>query len=181
MSHCTKILVSFDFIGKKEELSSLAFAHRQRVVELSLFSREALSFLDALARGDGVGSGGKGDIVSWGCVGNYVSKDDFIGNLLPFFVEAWQRRLVSRRQNVICMFQTEQRPEIKAYEIGLHSDADTGTISKDDLVIQGGKIQFPVWDAFDRQVGCDKRQIDALPALDLAELDRKESDGSPPD
>lgn len=187
MSSCTKILVSFDFIGKKEELSSLAFAHRQRVVELSLFSREALSFLDALARGDGVGSGGKGDI------GRRAHR----GGL-------WRGRRQDRRQRPTLARPEARRPELNRHTakrfwayfrlqsiIGetvcwmmsiaaLGASAHLWSLDHVSALIVVASSLTTTWVAADirvrRRFAAEvfRQQIEA-------EAERKESDGSPPD
>lgn len=166
MSSCTTLLLSFEFHGDRGALVPLAHKH----VDISKGrSREADDFLSALAAGDCVGVGRKGDVVSWGCVGNYVSEHDFIGALMLFFVDCFNSGLISEYNQVIVLFQREHGAQIEAYEIGMKEPGPLGRpITRDALRVEGARIRFPLWNAIDRFGPGD---LDRLPALDLDDQD----------
>ena len=74
MSVCCPITVSFE-VSKIEMLKELARKYAALVKsyadsEESEYDRDAHRFLDYAAEGQGIGIGPKGDMFSWGSVGN---------------------------------------------------------------------------------------------------------------
>jgi len=176
MSSCTTVLISFVYTRRSDcSLAKLAQTHLEVLGDRS---REAEGFLNALAGDRCVGVGSKGDVVSWGCVGNYVSHHDFVGGLLPFLVACWSNRTISIYDNVVVMFQYEQGSVVEAYEVGLMKDVidrykyqHIRDVSTEDIEVHGGRIRFPVWDEIDRVSPVDAISgVEVLPQLDLEDV-----------
>lgn len=81
------------------------------------FDRDALRMLEHAAGGHGVALGPRGDMFTWGSLGNYSSLDCFVDALNPFWLELYVRRAVFDHNGIVVMFQQEQRALGRIIEI----------------------------------------------------------------
>ena len=102
-------------------------------------SREARWFLQALAERTGNNPGPKGGLSTWGIVGNYTDKDEFVETLRPFW-----KALLSDPEGGPCSFEHilifvehEQTERATAIEIFLDDDEN-----KDSLIVKKHECPF---------------------------------------
>ena len=80
MSH--KVHINVCFACSNDSISKLAKKHMPLK---NIKAYEASLFLQAFWEGKGINSGPKGDLFTWGIVGNYTDEDEFVNTLRPFW------------------------------------------------------------------------------------------------
>jgi hypothetical protein len=122
MSVNCNITVQFE-VSKPDLLKETAREHHARVRALEAaddgFDRDALYMLEHASGGNGVGRGPKGDMFTWGHVGNYSSVERFVEALNDFWVDLYEKRIVMNCDGIVVMFQQEQHPFVKIVEMQL--------------------------------------------------------------
>lgn len=142
--HCN-ITVQFQ-VRDPEELSEIAGEQGARMARLEGsddYDRDAARFLDYMQEvGRGVAPGPRGDMFTWGSLGNYSCAEVFVESLVPFWRELYARRAVFDHDGVVVMFQQEQRPYVKIAEISMDRTAPHGGKA---LVVRELETSFPLF------------------------------------
>lgn len=144
MSVNCPITIQFQ-VYRHEQLRPLAIQHRDRMLALDRdgddWDRDACRMLEYAAEGQGLGMGPKGEMFTWGSVGNYSSHETFVDALRPFVEDLWREAVVSPYATVVVMFQREQMHVSQIYELAL----DVGS-PRDARVIEVRRLEtsFPL-------------------------------------
>jgi hypothetical protein len=123
MSVDCNISVQFEVRGQLLREIAVEHCSRMKVLadgsyeEREGFDRDALRMLEHASEGKGVAIGPRGDMFTWGSVGNYSSIDYFVDALAPFWIDLYAKRVMFDHHSIIVMFQQEQRPTGKTIEI----------------------------------------------------------------
>jgi len=145
MSFNCNITVQFE-VSRTNVLKEVAQAHLERLKHMSEtdhedYDRDAHRFFEYMAEGKGVGNGPRGDMLTWGSVGNYSSIEDFMGAMRPFLFDLYDKGAIMPCDGAIVMFQQEQRPFVKIVEIS-NNRSFGKTVS---LEIREGEFLFPLF------------------------------------
>jgi len=130
------------------------------------FDRDALRMLEHAAEGKGVAVGPRGDMYTWGSVGNYSSVDCFVDALAPVWIDLYAKRAMFDHNSIVVMFQQEQRPVGRIIEIIPKRVA--GQVPS-TIEIRELEASFPLF-------GWHFERPDALlpPGVSVREVERKE-------
>jgi hypothetical protein len=109
------------------------------------YNADAHRMLRYAAEVHGVGTGPKGDMFTWGSIGNYSSIEDFVTALRPFWIDLYTTHAMFDSEGVVVMFQQEQRPFVKFAEISMDR-----TAPGEDLVLirRDWETPFPLFGWF---------------------------------
>ena len=147
MSFCCPITVSFE-VSKMEVLKEIARKYTVLMKSYadsdesgSEYDRDAHRFLEYAAEGQGIGMGPKGDMFTWGSVGNYTSVETFVDVLMPFWGELYSEHALMFGDGIVIMSQSEQRPSMKIVEI---SKDQTMPRDRTALVVRSMESPFPL-------------------------------------
>ena len=145
MSVNCPIVVSFE-VSKFEVLEDLGRKHletmkRRAEKDDDDYDPDAQRFLQYVAEGKGIGLGPKGDMFTWGNVGNYGSLERFVDSLRGFWQDLFRDRAIMNCDGVVVMFQQEQSPFMKITEIvSARKLEDPGA-----LVVRTAELPFPLY------------------------------------
>lgn len=145
MSVNCPIVVSFE-VSKFEVLKELGRKHleimKKRADEDDEdYDPDAQRMLQYVAEGKGIGMGPKGDMFTWGNVGNYGSLEGFVDALRGFWHDLYRDRAIMNCDGVIVMFQREQYPFMKIAEIMSARKQD----APGALVVRTAEMAFPLY------------------------------------
>jgi len=147
------VTVQFE-VSKPEMLPEIARRHSgimaRRDVREEDFDRDALRLLEHVAEGRGVALGPKGDMFTWGSVGNYTSVAHFVDALRPFFADLYRRGAIWNFVGIVVMSQTEQRAfstiaEVSCDQTVPRTRESAGRVT---LVVRVMETAFPLFEGF---------------------------------
>lgn len=144
MSVYCNITVQFE-VREEKGLKALSQEYAERMRSLKDtdgFDRDAYRMLHYMSEGKGVAYGPKGDMFTWGSVGNYSNVDLFVDALKGFWARLYWDRVVMDSDGVVVMFQQEQRPFTKTVEIRSKRPRNQG------LIITEYESPFPLFGWF---------------------------------
>lgn len=153
MSVNCPVTVQFQ-IHKPEGLPGIARRHHDRMLPLDQGDegrdRDALRFLEHAAEGKGVALGPKGDMFTWGSVGNYTSVVTFVEALRPFWADLYRERIIWDFSGIVVMSQTEQRAHSTIIEVSCDQTSPRGPDAegKVTLVIRETETPFPLFEGY---------------------------------
>lgn len=127
-------------------LAPVARTHLDRLTSLQedpFEARDAKRFLKYVAEGHGVGHGPKGQMLTWGSVGNYSDIDAFVEDLCPFWFDLYAEAVMFTFDTIVVMMQVEQRVALEIYEISLKGGFQVTPDSS--LVLRDMKTPFPLF------------------------------------
>lgn len=129
-----------DDISKISDLAEKHIADltlKQYIDEDGFDPQYVFHYLKAVKKKKNYNAGGKGELFTWGIVGNHIRVEDFVNTLKHFFKEMLQREIGISNYNRIVVFQEQENaPNATAYEIYL--DEDDG----EQLHIEEHKLPF---------------------------------------
>lgn len=129
------------------ELRPIVEKHKQRYLDYQkleeinddlydpkLSCNESIPFLNSLLDEKNYNSGHKGELYTWGIVGNYTRAEDFVYGLAPFFEEILKTETGPFDfDHIVVFYETEQSQQAYAYEIYLQGDQKLITIKHHPL------------------------------------------------
>lgn len=122
MSFTVPVTVQFQ-VNKPDVLRTVAREHRSTIERHDRrsdgYDPDAARMLEHAAEGRGVALGPKGDMFTWGSVGNYASVDRFVGALRPFFADLYRERAIWDFATIVVMSQKEQQGTSTVVEVGM--------------------------------------------------------------
>lgn len=146
MSVNCPITIQFQ-IRDEAGLFALAVRHRDRMLAVDRdgdeWDRDACRMLEYAAEAKGVALGPKGDMFTWGSVGNYSSADTFVDALRPFFQDLWRERVLFDFHTVVVMFQQEQHHTGHLFELSLDQTAPRDAMP---VVVRDLDSTFPLFE-----------------------------------
>jgi|GEM_PF-4419482 len=154
MSVCCNITVQFEV---RSDAKLFVCARRQLKIMEALkestpypsaedgYNADAHRMLRYVVEGHGVGAGPRGDMFTWGSVGNYSSIEAFVAALIPFWRDIYAEYVMFDFEGIVVMFQREQRPFVKFAEISVDR-----TAPGEDLVLvrRDWETPFPLFGWF---------------------------------
>lgn len=95
----------------------------------------ALVYLISLSEDKCVFIGPKGGVCSWGIVGNYVQEEEFVFQLIPFWIDvlSGEEGLACKHEHIIVFYEHQERPS-GAFEIYRLPEGDPGYTQRGVLI-----------------------------------------------
>lgn len=148
MSVNCPITVQFQ-VDKPDVLEEVGLRHHNTMMrrdrQEGAYNADAARFLRYVVQGKGVANGPRGDMFTWGSVGNYTMIESFVGALRPFWEELYRESALWDFVGILVMSQTEQRAHSTIVEISKDRTTPRSELS---LIVRSRDTPFPLFEGF---------------------------------
>jgi len=151
VSFTVPVTVQFQ-VYEPDVLREVARKHRSEIERYDRrsdgYDADAARFLDHAAEGKGVAGGPKGEMYTWGSVGNYTLVERFVGALRPFFADLYRKGVLWNFATIVVMSQQEQQGASTIIEVA--ADQTMPRVRENQglvtLEIRSRKSSFPLFE-----------------------------------